>query len=70
VQGRPCGSDGIPVAGITEQQLRDYLERSEPLGACSICAGRDTAVDLQWSEEKQPALWLQKSGQLVQENRS
>lgn len=68
VQGRPVGSDGIPVDGITEAQLRAYLERSEPLGACSICAGRDTAVNVQWSEEKQPALWLQKSGQLVQEN--
>jgi GTP 3',8-cyclase len=67
IQGRPHGSDGIAIDGITEQSLRAYLERTEPLGACAICAGRDTAVSIQWSEEKRPLEWIRKSGHVVQE---
>lgn len=63
IQGRPFGSDGVPVADITEAQLKAYLERVEPLGACTICAGRDTAVDIVWSEERNPLMWVEKSGQ-------
>lgn len=62
IQGRPYGSDGVPVAGLTEGVLQAYLERTEPLGACTICAGRDTAVDVKWSEERNPLIWVQKSG--------
>lgn len=69
LQGRPHGSDGVAIDGLTESALRAYLERTEPLGACAMCAGRDTAVSIQWSEEKQPLEWIRKSGQVVQEMR-
>lgn len=58
LQGRPFGSDGVRVEGLTEEGLRSYLAREEPLGACAICAGRDTAVPIQWHEERDPAKWI------------
>lgn len=62
LQSRPLGSDGIAIDQIlTEESLRAYLERSEPLGCCSICAGRDTAKGIEWGEERDSALWLEKS---------
>lgn len=61
VQGREQGADGVLIDGLTEDGLQAYLTREEPLGACTICAGRDTAVPLVWSEEKDPAKWLQAS---------
>lgn len=61
LQGRPEGSDGIPIEGLTESALQAYLTRTEPLGCCTICAGRDTAKPIQWSEERNPEKWLQKS---------
>ena len=61
VQGRPYGTDGVAIEGLTEVALRAYLQRTEPLGACTICAGRDTAVPIVWSEEKDPETWLRKS---------
>jgi len=61
VQGQPFGTDGIPVEHLTEDRLRAYLERAEPLGACGICAGRASAVKLRWHEEKDPARWLSES---------
>lgn len=61
LQGRPEGSDGIPIEGLTESALQAYLTRTEPLGCCTICAGRDTAKPIQWSEERNPEKWLMKS---------
>lgn len=61
IQGRVEGSDGIPVEGLTEDTLRAYLTRTEPLGCCTICAGRDTAKPIQWAEERNPDKWIQKS---------
>lgn len=61
IQNRPKGSDGVRIKGLSEAKLKAYLERTEPLGACSICAGRDTAVNLTWSEERDPVLWMKKS---------
>lgn len=62
MQNRPVGSDGVKIEGLTEAGLRDYLASEEPLGACTMCAGRDTAVSIQWSEERQPIHWIRKSG--------
>lgn len=61
VQGRATGTDGVAIEGLTEDGLRAYLERTEPLGCCSICAGRDTARPLDWREERDPAKWLRAS---------
>lgn len=60
-QGKPHGTDGIKVEGLTESALQAYLTRTEPLGCCTICAGRDTAKPIQWSEERNPEKWLEKS---------
>lgn len=61
LQGRPEGSDGIAIEGLTEDALQAYLTRVEPLGCCTICAGRDTAKPVEWGEEKDPARWLEAS---------
>jgi len=70
MQGRSHGSDGIAIEGLTESALLAYLERTNPLGCCTICAGRDTAKELVWSEERDPEKWLQKSKGIVIENLS
>lgn len=64
IQGKPYGSDGIKIEDLTESSLQRYLEQTEPLDACSICAGRDTAKPLIWSEEKNPKKWLMASAGL------
>jgi hypothetical protein len=61
VQGRPYGTDGVLIADSTEESLRAYLERSDPLGACTVCAGRDTAVNIPWQEERDPKRWMERS---------
>lgn len=66
IQGREAGADGVCIEGLTEDGLRAYLERSEPLGCCSICAGRDTAQPIQWREERQPKAWLAASAGLTE----
>lgn len=67
-QGREEGADGISISGLTEAGLLSYLNRTEPLGCCTICAGRDTAVQIEWSEEKEIGKWMRKSqGSLVRE---
>jgi hypothetical protein len=64
IQGKTVGVDGIPITeDLTEADIRRYLERSEPLGACTVCAGRATAVPIPWREERQPLQWLTASGQ-------
>lgn len=64
LQDRAEGADGVLIEGLTEEGLRNYLERSEPLGCCSMCAGRDTAKPIQWSEERDPSKWIMKSAGL------
>lgn len=63
LQGQPFGTDGIAVENITEEALLGYLRREEPLGACTICAGRNVpgAVAVPWREEKDPEKWKQLS---------
>lgn len=57
VQGKPIGTDGIALEGLNEEKLSAYLSRTEPLGCCNVCAGRDTAVSIPWSEERNPEKW-------------
>ena len=61
MQGQPYGTDGISIQKSSEASLRAFLNRPEPLGACVICAGRDTAKPLVWHEEKDPKQWLMAS---------
>lgn len=65
VQNREFGSDGIRIENLEEAELRAYLTREEPLGACTICAGRDTAKNLVWHEQKDAAKWLKESAGVV-----
>lgn len=37
--GKEQGHDGLPLDGITEESLQAFLDRTEPLSSCSICAG-------------------------------
>lgn len=60
-QGREEGADGVSISGLTEQGLLSYLNRTEPLGCCTICAGRDTAKEIDWSEERDIEKWTRKS---------
>lgn len=64
VQNRPATEDGIAIDGLTEGALLAYLKREAPLGACTSCAGRDTAVPIAWREEKNPQAWLKASAGL------
>lgn len=61
LQNRELGADGIAINGLTEDGLQAYLLRSEPLGCCTICAGRDTAKPIEWNEERDPVRWIEKS---------
>jgi cyclic pyranopterin phosphate synthase len=64
VQGRSFGDDGIKIEGLTLEQLVAYCERTDPLGACTHCAGRETAKRIPWRERRDPVIWLkQSSGQ-------
>jgi cyclic pyranopterin phosphate synthase len=64
IQGQPYGTDGVKIEGLTEADLRAYLDRTEPLAACTVCAGRDTAVAIAWREERHPLLWQKASAGL------
>lgn len=61
LQGRPQGSDGVKIEGLTEQGLNEYLSKDIPLGCCSMCAGRDTAKPIEWREERNPDRWVEAS---------
>ena len=59
IQGSSFGTDGVEIEGLTEDALLSYLQRSEPLSICSICAGGDhTAASIPWKEERDPVRWL------------
>lgn len=61
IQHRTFGDDGLRIAGSTEADVRSYLDCLEPLGACYVCAGRDTARPITWREERDPEAWLKAS---------
>jgi hypothetical protein len=61
MRNEPYGTDGVAIEGLTETGLNAYLNRSEPLVSCTTCAGRDTAVNLPWAEERDPQKWLRAS---------
>jgi len=61
IQGRSYGTDGVLIEGLTETALGAYLHRTEPLGACTVCAGRETAKPHPWGEERDPVKWAERS---------
>lgn len=62
LQDQSFGTDGIPITDdMAWVDVYDYLNRVEPLGACTICAGRQTAQPLTWREERNPDAWVRAS---------
>jgi hypothetical protein len=61
LQGKPFGTDGVAIEGLTETGLREFLNRTEPLGSCTLCAGRETATPVRWHEQRDPDRWVAES---------
>lgn len=57
--GLPEGTDGIPVEGITEQGLVDYLNQKETPASCYRCAGH-AGKHIGWRECSRED-WLKES---------
>lgn len=49
--------DGLPLEGITEEKLRAFMDRAEPLVACRNCAAADK-IEKPWAEAHTYAEWL------------
>ena len=62
LRGEPFGTDGIEIATATEDSIRGYLERVEPLGSCAQCAlAEPSRRPVAWREERDPQRWLEAS---------
>ncbi len=61
MQDQSYGTDGVAIEKLTEDELLDYMTRKEPFGACYVCAGRDTAKRIPWSEQRDPVIWMKAS---------
>jgi hypothetical protein len=61
--GLPEGTDGIPVAGITEEALRTFLAREAPMASCTICAGLDPhdRHHMRWTQVRDAEEWRRAS---------
>lgn len=57
LQGLPEGTDGLPLEGITEQKLKEFMERKVYMKACEMCAGHKAARH-QWQEAPKRSEWL------------
>lgn len=49
ILNEPEGTDGIPLEGITEEALREFLNRSEPMLSCEVCGGHN-GIKRPWKE--------------------
>lgn len=59
---QPFGTDGIAIEGLTEAGLQAFLDLSEPMVSCGICAGRaGRGQPIAWREVKDPNEWLRAS---------
>jgi hypothetical protein len=61
LQGRPDGSDGLPVAGLTEAALAGFLAAPKAMESCRLCTGFDRRRKGPWRELRTPDAWLQAS---------
>lgn len=55
----PEFSDGLPLAGLTEDSLLSFMNRKEPLNACRNCRGYGAKVP--WSETRGREEWIKSS---------
>lgn len=60
LQGLPKGIDGLPLEGLTEDGLKAFLARKEPLNACRRCSG-GFSEKKPWSESPSRADWIARS---------
>lgn len=51
--------DGIPLDGITEEKLRAWLDRPEPLKTCGKCTAGTTAIP--WHETRDRETWIKEA---------
>jgi cyclic pyranopterin phosphate synthase len=63
LQGRPEGSDGAAIEGMTEEGLRSFMTRPNFMESCRVCTGRNTptAVGQPWREVRDPEEWRRAS---------
>ena len=59
ILGLPENVDGLPLEGITEEKLRAFMDRTEPLNACRTCRGYTKLVP--WTESRGREKWLENS---------
>lgn len=52
------GADGLPLAGLTEEKLTAFLDRTDPLTSCSHCTGGHGET-VAWHESKTKAEWIE-----------
>ncbi len=59
--GLPEHIDGIPISGITDSILGEFLSRTTPLETCKICAG-GRGQDIPWKQNKSKEEWEREAG--------
>lgn len=58
ILGLPAAHDGLPLAGLTYQQLSEFLDRPTFMESCRRCHGNNGPRLEQWGEERDKAKWL------------
>jgi hypothetical protein len=53
--------DGIPIEGMTDERLQEFLNRKTPLETCKICAGA-TGESIPWHQNKSKDEWEKEAG--------
>lgn len=59
-QGLYWNIDGLPLYGLTESQLDDFLNRKTPFNACRICTGGRRS-STPWKEARNKYEWMEES---------
>lgn len=59
--GLPENIDGIPIEGMTDEKLQEFLDRKIPLETCKICAG-GRGQDIPWNQNNSKAEWEREAG--------
>jgi len=60
IMGLPAETDGLPLAGLTEEKLLAFLNRTEPFEACKICCANLMEPE-PWREATSRKAWLEES---------
>lgn len=53
--------DGIEIAGMTDERLQTFLNRSHPLESCKICSGA-TGESIPWHQNDSKESWEREAG--------